>query len=250
MGPLKSSFKESKAELWSLEINQNVQDHGTIHGCTWPFLICFSLFEHHDTKAFTRPWANINIFRRILILHVWLQSECTHGLHNRLHWHNSAHQCGRHLVPVRRYNEYSVDDPRILSAISTGLGPSLSPPVFGYHGDDVTLHHRVRPVDGLSEAVQTNPRTIDRRNLLPVSLLLAPCAICSTVLVAIFPQCVKLCICKLVSAETRSGLRYDSDFLFLFFFALSFWWDLRRTMISCRNFLEHPPAPQMCGFHS
>lgn len=46
--------------------------------------------------------------------------------------------------------------PRILSAISTGLGSSLSPPVFGYHGDDVKLHHRFSPVDGLRGGA-TNP---------------------------------------------------------------------------------------------
>lgn len=39
--------------------------------------------------------------------------------------------------------------PRILSAISTALGSSLSPPVFGCHGDDVNLHHRFSPVNVL-----------------------------------------------------------------------------------------------------
>lgn len=43
----------------------------------------------------------------------------------------------------------------ILSAISTGLGSSLSPPIFGCHGDDVKLHHRFGPVDGLRGGATT-----------------------------------------------------------------------------------------------
>lgn len=46
--------------------------------------------------------------------------------------------------------------PCILSAISTSLGSSLSPPLFSCHGDDVKLHHRFSPVDGLRGGA-TNP---------------------------------------------------------------------------------------------
>lgn len=60
--------------------------------------------------------------------------------------------------------------PRILSAISTAFGSSLSPPVFGCHGDDVKLHHRFSPVDGLRGGA-TKSRTIDCRSHHPVNLL-------------------------------------------------------------------------------
>lgn len=60
--------------------------------------------------------------------------------------------------------------PRILSAISTAFGSSLSPPVFGCHGDDVKLHHRFSPVDG-PRGGATKSRTIDCRSHHPVNLL-------------------------------------------------------------------------------
>lgn len=104
--------------------------------------------------------------------------------------------------------------PRILSAISTVLGPSLSPPVFGCHGDDVKLHHRLSPVDGLRGGA-TNPGHSACRNHHPVRFSAAQVPIsCSIVLASRSPKCAKLCICKPVSAETRSEPRYPSRFCF------------------------------------
>lgn len=60
--------------------------------------------------------------------------------------------------------------PRILSAISTAFGSSLSPPVLGCYGDDVKLHHRFSPVDG-PRGGATKSRTIDCRSHHPVNLL-------------------------------------------------------------------------------
>lgn len=60
--------------------------------------------------------------------------------------------------------------PRILSAISTVFGSSLSPPVFGCHDDDVKLHHRFSPVDGFWGGA-TKSRTIACRSHRPVTLL-------------------------------------------------------------------------------
>lgn len=64
-------------------------------------------------------------------------------------------QCSQ-SVRITRIFLMSDAAPCILSAISTRLGSSLSPPFFSCHGDDVKLHHRFSPVDGLRGGA-TNP---------------------------------------------------------------------------------------------
>lgn len=94
---------------------------------------------------------------------------------------------------------------RILSAATTVPGSLLSPPVFGCHGDDVKLHHRFSPVDG--------PRGVATRRwsagaiIRESSLLRFPSPPRSPSH-PLIPKCAKLCICKPVSAETRSEPRY------------------------------------------
>lgn len=68
--------------------------------------------------------------------------------------------CGRSVCvhSVRENNENLTEaPPPILSGISTDLGSSLSPPVYGCHGDDVNLRHRFSPVDGFGGGA-TKPR--------------------------------------------------------------------------------------------
>lgn len=118
---------------------------------------------------------------------------------------------------TRRISSMTDAAARILSAISTARGSSLSPPVFGCHGDDVRLHHRFSPVDGLRGGA-TNPGHPIAGTIFPWISAAQVTIYYSTTLVSIRPKCAKLCICKPVSAETRSEPRYSSD---LFFFSLS-----------------------------
>lgn len=104
--------------------------------------------------------------------------------------------------------------PCILSAISTRLGSSLSPPVFSCHGDDVKLHHRFSPVDGLRGGAKIPGQIHHREHSSSCENLLLCSASRRQTVVSSCPKCAKLFIYRPVSAETRSEPRYLSNFCF------------------------------------
>lgn len=133
-------------------------------------------------------------------------------------------QCSQ-SVRIRRIFLMSDAAPCILSAISTSLGSSLSPPFFSCHGDDVKLHHRFSPVDGLRGGA-TNPGqstagTIILTSCLWISVLPSPTR---RTVVSSCLKCAKLCIYKPVSAETRSEPRYFSHLFLFSLFGFAFGW--------------------------
>lgn len=113
--------------------------------------------------------------------------------------------------------------------------PSLSPPVFRCHGDDVELHHRFCPINSLRGGASNPEKStggaifcVSNRELTVSSLTKYPSSAVQ--------KCAKLCIYRPVSVETRSEPRCV--------FVCSFWFSLICALaaaLKSRRRCEQPP---------